>query len=169
MIPFIFASRSFEWSMWFHFFVLCVLSLLFWTDLFPSLGDTDGIEAFWSKFSSIWTHHFTINGESNESTSRLGLVLPMFWLLFVYVSNLLVYRFQSNPVHVVCNAGLSLVFLPIFYCIFHVGSGQMFVVRVAFTIGGFFSLVLFPVAYLLLGCYHNASVVLNLLDGFDIF
>lgn len=145
-------------------FSLVVLTCLFWTDIFPSLGGCDGIEAFWSKFTNVWIHQIT----SGDSPARLGLVLPVFWLFFVYVSNLLVYRFLSNPVHVICNAGLSLTLLPIFYSLFQLDHG-VFLVRVDFTLGGFFSLVLFPVAYLLLGCYHTASVVLNLLDGFDIF
>ena len=163
-----FVSRCFEWTGWCHLLALIFLSLLFWTDFaFPTLSGATTLDQFWSNFSNLWVHHFG-GGDAANQPARLGWALTTFWLFFLYASNLLVYRFHSNPVHVICNAALALTLLPIFYSLFQLEAGQ-FHVRVSFTLGGYISLILIIPAYFILASYQTASVLLNMLDGFDIY
>lgn len=131
------------------------------------MGGADTVGEFWSNFSSIWAHHFG-GDEVASQPARLGWALTAFWLFFLYTSNLLVYRFHSNPVHVLCNGALALTLLPIFYSLFTFEAGR-FQFRLAFTLGGYISLILLLPAYFILAAYQAASVLLNLLDGFDIY
>lgn len=160
-----FYSHSLEWTSWFHVFGFATLLCLFWTNIIPSFGVADGLEDFFSKLFSIWNCHFSSNC---LTAAKLGYLIPALWLFFLYMSNLLVYRFQSNPVYVVCNACLAIPLLSIFYSLFYFDDvGVHF--RTTLSLGSLITMVMFPIAYVVLSCYQSASIVFNLLDSFDIY
>lgn len=160
-----FSSQSLEWTSWFHIFAFGALTCLFWTNLIPSVGVADGLEDFFSKFVSVWNCHFS---SICMISSKLGFLIPAVWLMFIYMSNVLVYRFQSNPVYIVCNACLAIPLLSVFYSLFLIDQSGV-QVKANLTLGSLITMVMFPIAYVVLSCYHSASVVFNLLDSFDIY
>ena len=85
------------------------------------------------------------------------------------MSNLLVYRFQSNPVYVICNACLAIPLLSVFYSLFMLDQTSGIQVKISLSLGCLITMVTFPIAYVVLSCYHSASILFNLLDSFDIY
>lgn len=83
------------------------------------------------------------------------------------MSNMLIYHFQSNPVYVICNASLAIPMLSLFYSLFQLDS--VIQVKPSLTLGAWISIIVVPISYIVLSCYHAASLVLNLLDNFDIY
>lgn len=164
--PFFSCRKSFEWTVWFHFFAFIAIICLFWTNILPSFGMADGIDDLSAKLSSIWSCYFSSHC---HTASKLGFLVPVFWLLFLYMSNLLVYRFQSNPVYVMCNACLAIPLLSVFYSLFLFDQMSGIQVKVSLSLGSLITMVTFPIAYAILSCYHSTSVVFNLLDTFDIY
>lgn len=161
----LYCSHSLEWTTWFHVFAFGALVCLFWTNVLPSVGMADGLDEFFSKLASVWKCHFSSNC---LSPTKLGFVIPIIWLLFIYMSNLLVYRFQSNPVYVVCNACLAIPLLSIVYSLFLIDQTGV-EVKASLTLGCLITMVMFPIAYAVMSCYHSSSIVYNLLDNFDIY
>ena len=159
------SSYSLEWTSWFHVFAFASLLSLFWTNIIPSIGAADGLENFFSQLLSIWNCHFS---NTCLTASKLGFLIPAFWLLFLYTSNMLVYRFQSNPVFVICNACLAIPLLSIFYSLFYFDHSGVHV-RTTLSLGSLITFLMFPIAYVVLSCYHSASIVFNLLDSFDVY
>ncbi|KZS14425.1 Uncharacterized protein APZ42_019743 [Daphnia magna] len=160
------SRKSFEWTVWFHFFAFIAIICLFWTNILPSFGMADGIDDLSAKLSSIWSCYFSSHC---HTASKLGFLVPVFWLLFLYMSNLLVYRFQSNPLYVMCNACLAIPLLSVFYSLFLFDQMSGIQVKVSLSLGSLITMVTFPIAYAILSCYHSTSVVFNLLDTFDIY
>ena len=126
----------------------------------------DGIDDFAAKLSCTWNCHFTSNC---LTVSKLGFLVSALWLLFLYMSNLLVYRFQSNPVYVICNACLAIPLLSVFYSLFMLDQTSGIQVKISLSLGCLITMVTFPIAYVVLSCYHSASILFNLLDSFDIY
>lgn len=164
-LSFEFSSLCMQWTTWFHVVSLPVLLCFFWIDLFPSIGGSDGLLDFLSKFENIWVCHFT---NTCSVPANLGFYIPLFWLLFLYISNLLIYRFYANPLVVVGNACLAIPLLNIFYGSFHVGQSEV-EFKGTTSPASLVSMITFPMAYVVLSCYHKASQSLSLLDDFDVY
>ena len=122
------------------------------------------MDDFWSKTQNVWNCHFS---SDCATSSKLGFLLPVLWLLFVYMSNMLIYHFQSNPVYVICNSALAIPLLALFYSLFELEP--VIQTKSSLTLGALISIVVFPISYILLSFYHAASLVLNLMDNFDIY
>lgn len=165
LLSFYFSSRSLEWTCWYHLFAFTALICLFWTNLVPYVGVADGIGDFFTKLSGVWNCHFS---SDCPTPFKLGFLISFIWLLFLYMSNLLVYRFQSNPVFVVCNACLAIPLLSVFYSLFVIDQFGVHV-QSNLSLGCLITMVMFPIAYVVLSCYHSASAVFSLLDIFNIY
>lgn len=154
-----------QWTLWFHIFNLLVMACVFWINLFPSIGGAEDLWDFLNKFENTWVCHFT---NTCAISANLGFYIPIFWLLFTYTSNLLLYRFQANPAVVIGNACLAIPLLNVFYGMFYVGqSGILF--KGTISLSGLVGVFTFPVAYLILSYYHSACIPLSVSDSFDIY
>ncbi|KAK4010806.1 hypothetical protein OUZ56_019937 [Daphnia magna] len=66
------SRKSFEWTVWFHFFAFIAIICLFWTNILPSFGMADGIDDLSAKLSSIWSCYFSSHC---HTASKLGFLM----------------------------------------------------------------------------------------------
>ena len=152
---------------WIHVSVLLFLSAFFWTNLFPAVGGlkTFSFEEFGNNFKAIWCCHFS---DDCVSPAKLGFILVSFWFLLLVTSGLLLLKFQSNPVAVICNACLALPLLPVFYELIRPDLvGILFTLNV--TSNGIIGIVAFVCGYICLSLYHKEQRLLTLTNYFNIF
>ena len=162
-----FSSRCLRRIAWIHITVFLMLSALFWTNLFPSVGGLEifSLEEFWTRFQSIWLCHFT---DDCISLAKIGYVVIGLWFLLMITSSLLLLKYQSNPVVVLCNACLALPLLPVFYGLFRPDLLGV-VAPLGISANGIIGIVAFLGGYTCLSLYHKEQRMLTLNNYFNIF
>jgi len=160
-------SRCLRMIAWIHITVFLMLSALFWTNLFPSVGGLEifSLEEFWTRFQSIWLCHFT---DDCISLAKIGYVVIGLWFLLMITSSLLLLKYQSNPVVVLCNACLALPLLPVFYGLFRPDLLGV-VAPLGISANGIIGIVAFLGGYTCLSLYHKEQRMLTLNNYFNIF